>query len=227
MGYIEPCCCERQLPQLLRESKGMAFFQTSGDVTVDKMMRAVGCMVGQPCEMWLVAHEVSVEILRMIRYWLQRRWLNGVRIMTQVDCGEMVDAEFCAVEGSQEVVTYAHDEMMRGGMLAFDDGKTAVVIQGEMLMSTDFGQVFYAACFGSTEGGLVRGAMDVVKARMRTKVRERAAVIQQHTEQGAKKEEKSEQGEKTGQEGTAGQEQPAAEKKRRTRRKDEKKESAQ
>ena len=226
MSYIEPCCAERQLPQLLRESKGMAFFQTSGDVTVDKMMRAVGCMVGQPCEMWFVAHEVSVEILRMIRYWLQRGWLNGVRIMTQVDCGEMVDAELCAADGLQETVTYAHDEMMRGGMLAFDDGKTAVVIQGEILMSTDFGQAFYAACFGRTEGGLVRGAMDVVKARMRAKVRERAAARPQHTGQGAEKEETAEKEGTAGQEGTAEQA-TASEKKKRTKRKEGKKESAQ
>ena len=215
MGYIEPCCCERQLPRLLKE-QGMAFFQTSGDVTVRHLMKSVGCMVKNGCTMWLMAASVDVELLRVIRHWQERGWVAQVRLMTRENCeaavtGELAvgaagaavipqqtgqeaaseaagepqqtgqEAESEAVgepqqtgqeAASEAAVMYGRDERLTGGLLAFDDGKEAVVIQGEMLLGTVPGMKGYAGCFGAVGSDAVKGAMGAVKALMkaRTKV---------------------------------------------------------
>lgn len=184
MAYIEPCCCERQLPRLLKE-QGMAFFQTSGDVTVRHLMKSVGCMVKNGCTMWLMAASVDVELLRVIRHWQERGWVAQVRLMTREDCeaavaGEMaVGAAGAAVipqhtgqeAASEAAVMYGRDERLTGGLLAFDDGKEAVVIQGEMLLGTVPGMKGYAGCFGTVGSDAVKGAMDAVKALMKARAK--------------------------------------------------------
>ena len=196
MGYIEPCCCERQLPRLLKE-QGMAFFQTSGDVTVRHLMKSVGCMVKNGCTMWLMAASVDVELLRVIRHWQERGWVAQVRLMTREDCEAVVAGELAvgaaiisqhtgqeaASEAvgepqrtgqeatSEAAVMYGKDERLTGGLLAFDDGKEAVVIQGEMLLGTVPGMKGYAGCFGAVGSDAVKGAMDAVKALMKARAK--------------------------------------------------------
>lgn len=210
MAYIEPCCCERQLPRLLKE-QGMAFFQTSGDVTVRHLMKSVGCMVKNGCTMWLMAASVDVELLRVLRHWQERGWVAQVRIMTRDDCEAAVAGELAvpagkpqgAVEGgavgaaitsqhtkqkaaskaavslqqtgqgaaSEATVMYGRDERLTGGLLAFDDGKEAVVIQGEMLLGTVPGMKGYAGCFGAVGSDAVKGAMDAVRALMKARTK--------------------------------------------------------
>lgn len=192
MAYIEPCCCERQLPRLLKE-QGMAFFQTSGDVTVKHLMKSVGCMVKNGCTMWLMAASVDVELLRVIRHWQERGWVARVRLMTREDCAAAVAGELAIPAGkpqgavedgaavipqqtgqeaaSEAAVMYGRDERLTGGLLAFDDGKEAVVIQGEMLLGTVPGMKGYAGCFGAVGSDAVKGAMDAVKALMKARTK--------------------------------------------------------
>jgi hypothetical protein len=178
----------------------MAFFQTSGDVTVKHLMKSVGCMVKNGCTMWLMAASVDVELLRVIRHWQERGWVAQVRLMTREDCeaavaGELaVGAVGAAVipqqtgqgaaseaagepqqtgqeAASEAAVMYGRDERLTGGLLAFDDGKEAVVIQGEMLLGTVPGMKGYAGCFGAVGSDAVKGAMDAVKALMKARTK--------------------------------------------------------
>jgi hypothetical protein len=66
---------------------------------------------------------------------------------------------------------YGRDERLTGGLLAFDDGKEAVVIQGEMLLGTVSGMKGYAGCFGAVGSDAVKGAMDAVKALMKARTK--------------------------------------------------------
>lgn len=180
MAYIEPCCCERQLPRLLKE-QGMAFFQTSGDVTVRHLMKSVGCMVKNGCTMWLMAASVDVELLRVIRHWQERGWVAQVRLMTREDCEAAVAGELAIPAGKPQgtvedgaagaAVMYGRDERLTGGLLAFDDGKEAVVIQGEMLLGTVPGMKGYAGCFGAVGSDAAKGAMDAVRALMKARAK--------------------------------------------------------
>lgn len=188
MAYVEPCCCDRQLPRLLRE-QGMAFFQTSGDVTVKHLMKSVGCMVENGCTMWLMIPSVDVALMRLIRHWFDRGWIARLKILTREDCGDVVAAETGRSAGETAGTTTAsvecgYDDKLTGGLLAFDDGKRAVVIQGDMLTEVAPGMKLYAGCFGKSDGEKVKGMMDAVRALMKA----RSAAEPQLAEKEVKKE---------------------------------------
>lgn len=171
MAYIEPCCCERQLPRLLRE--GRVFFQTSGDVTVSHLMKSVGCMVDNGSDMWLMIPSVNVKLLRVIAHWFAREWIVRLHLLTQDDCSEMVKTELC---GSMPAVEYACDSMVRGGVLAFVGKHDLVALQGPMLLVKDFSLQMYAGVYGSramldVADGKVRSMMEPFIAMMNVKKR--------------------------------------------------------
>lgn len=183
MAYIEPCCCDRQLPVLLRERR-TAFFQTNGDVTVQKMMNAVGCMAGQPSELWLMLPAVDFPLLRTLRQWFQRGWISSLHLLTQENQEKMVMGELgeaTAGENASEengaAVDYAHDPLVLDGLLVFIGTEHVVAIQGAMLTKVDFSLSLYAAAFGlrqkyfDASDGKVRMMLEPVISKMRIKQR--------------------------------------------------------
>ena len=181
MAYLEPCCCERQLPHLLREQK-TAFFQTSGDVTVKHLMKSVGCMVENGSTMWLMLPSADVGLMRMIRHWFDRGWTQKLWLLTREDCRDVVRSEMTAViqqHTGQDAMMLGSDEGMSGGLLAFSDGKKTVVIQGEMLQEVVPGMKMYSGCFGAVDAENVKGAMDAVMANMRSRCKAVAADVKQ------------------------------------------------
>jgi len=181
MSYVEPCCCERQLPHLLREQRS-AFFQTSGDVTVKHLMKSVGCMVNNGCTMWLMIPSVDVGLMRMFRHWFDREWVQKLWLLTREDCSDVVRAEMAAVieqHAGQDVLMLGSDEGMSGGLLAFSDGKKTVAIQGEMLLGVVPGMKMYSGCFGAVTAENVKGVMDAVVANMRARCKAVAPVAKQ------------------------------------------------
>ena len=197
MAYIEPCCCDRQLPVLLRERR-TAFFQTNGDVTVQRFMNAVGCMAGQPSELWLMLPAVDFPLLRTLRQWFQRGWISSLHLLTQENQEEMVMGELgeatagenaseengAAVANSQfstlnSQLDYAHDPLVLDGLLAFIGTEHVVAIQGAMLTQVDFSLSLYAAAFGPRQkyfdapDGKVRMMLEPVISKMKIKARKK------------------------------------------------------
>lgn len=204
MAYIEPCCCDRQLPRLLRE-QGMAFFQTSGDVTVKHLMKSVGCMVENGSTMWLMIPSVDVALMRLIRHWFDRGWIARLKILTREDCGDVVTAETERPAGETAGTTtasveYGQDDKLTGGLLAFDDGAKTIVIQGDMLTDITPGMKLYAGCFGKSDGEKVKGMMDAVRAMMKARAAAEPQPAMKETEteqQPAEKEVKTERRKRT------------------------------
>jgi len=187
MAYIEPCCCDRQLPVLLRERR-TAFFQTNGDVTVQKFMGAVGCMAGQPSELWLMLPQVDLALLRTLRQWFQRGWISSLHLLTQENqeadvMAELGEAAQCAAVAQQPTeqaaVDYAHDPLVLDGLLAFIGTEHVVAIQGAMLTQVDFSLSLYAASFGPRQkyfdasDGKVRMMLEPVISKMKIKARKK------------------------------------------------------
>lgn len=183
MAYIEPCCCDRQLPVLLRERR-TAFFQTNGDVTVQKFMGAVGCMAGQPSELWLMLPAVDFALLRTLRQWFQRGWISSLHLLTQENQETEVMAELgeaalanTPAECTAGAVDYAHDPLVIDGLLAFIGPEHVVAIQGAMLTKVDFSLSLYAASFGPRQkyfdapDGKVRMMLEPVISKMKIKAR--------------------------------------------------------
>ena len=185
MAYIEPCCAERQLPALIRESRGLCFFQTAGDVTIEKLFQATASLVSNdPKAMLLVVPEADLQLLRFLAYAFRRSWLRALLLLTQTAQRELVETE---LQPYLPAVHYAADPMVLDGLcvvvneelrmkneeLAGAQGgnsqlNKALILQGPVLSHTDPSVCQYVACL-TTSNDTVRQATDAAVAKLRLK----------------------------------------------------------
>jgi hypothetical protein len=158
---IEPCCCERQLPQLLKEANGMTMMFTNGDVTLDHFFRSVSSLAGTRHKMMLVMAEPDVQVMRWLRYWLQRGWTTGVQLTTKTDCKELVQTE---LEGLTERISLAIDDTLQSELVSFEGDGGTVVVAGRMLSEMAAGLTTYA-CYSGKGRGIVAQLLEAVEAR--------------------------------------------------------------
>ena len=163
MAYVEPCCCEKQLPKLLRQKN--IFFQTNGDVTVEHLMKSIGCMVENGSSMWLVATDVDVKLLRVIRHWFSRGWITELHLMTNLPRYILVEEELRGCAN----VEYASDSMIADGFLAFYGEEDAVAVQGAMLLEKAFATRMYAGWFGQRDSEKIKSLFEPFFSKMNVK----------------------------------------------------------
>ena len=163
MAYVEPCCCETQLPKLLRENN--IFFHTSGDVTIHHFMKSIGCMAGNGSAMWLVAPDVDVKLLRKIRHWFARGWIVGLHLITNLPQYILVEEE---LKGCPNV-EYVSDSMIVDGFLSFVGEQDAVAVQGAMLLEKAFATRIYAGWYGRRDSEKIKGLMQPFMSKMNIK----------------------------------------------------------
>ena len=168
MAMIEPCCSERQLPMLLKQTGNgqVAVFTTNGDVLVTHLFRSVAHLAGPRQRMTLVTQrELTVDVLRKMKYWMQRGWEDGIRLLTQEDQTEAVRTE---TAGFEERVTVAVDTMVKSDLLAFEGNQGVVVIQGDMLCEVDAGLRSYSIVYAKTaDNETVRSLMSPIESRLK------------------------------------------------------------
>ena len=184
---IEPCCAERQLPQLLREMKGHAvMLQTSGDVTVTAMTKAVSGMTGRGHRMTLWVPEVTKETLVFVAKGIRLGTMRGVRLLTRDDQGELVREVLADVIGmvSQEhgavEVVYGVDETLTDDVLMFDGPQGVVVLHGTMVQKVEPGLHLYGGIF-ATDADIVTAVIgDAIESR--TRLRGADVISEQRTD---------------------------------------------
>ena len=193
MAYIEPCCIDRQLPGLIKQSRaGFSFFQTSGDVTLEKLLGAVSHMasgVGGHVLM-LTVPEVDIPMLRTLAYYFRRGWTQALLLLTREAQTALIESELADYLAS---VHYAADPLIIDGQLAIMEVKAqgeadtaqaeaesvasaavpqqpakALIIQGAMLSQPDFSLSLYCAWLG-TDPDTIRAALDPAIAKLKTK----------------------------------------------------------
>ena len=186
MAYIEPCCIDRQLPGLIKQSRaGFCFFQTNGDVTLEKFLGAVSHMasgVGGHVLM-LTVPEVDIPMLRTLAYYFRRGWTQALLLLTREAQTALIESELADYLAS---VHYAADPLIIDGQLAIMEVKAqaeaesvasaavpqqpakALIIQGAMLSQPDFSLSLYAAWLG-TDTDTIRAALDPAIAKLKTK----------------------------------------------------------
>ena len=76
-NYQEPCCIERTLPQLLKKYEWMPF-QTNGDVTVEKILKAVSHLAGNNLDITICLPAIDVIILRIFAWYVPQTRLAEV-----------------------------------------------------------------------------------------------------------------------------------------------------
>lgn len=111
---IEPCCCDRQVPKLLKA--GQRFLVTNGDVTLEKWLSAVGAMLPNGFCLVMMAEAVDEKMLRTLRRYLVRGWASEVKLLTREDQRELVVKEMADVLTG---VQYATHPSATDGLLAF------------------------------------------------------------------------------------------------------------
>lgn len=159
--YIQPCCIEKELPELLRKQP-YSFFQSNGDWTATDLMKAVSCMV--PHAVCLLAMpEVDVFLLRTLKTYLAKGWYRGLVLVTAEPQAELVKSE---MGGMLPLVTYANHNQVQDGLLALTDFGKFLVVQGAMLAEKDFSLCLYTGYFG-TDGKVFASAIEAVTARVK------------------------------------------------------------
>lgn len=137
--YVEICCADRQLPAILKEDE--VFFNTSGDITIQHIMKAASCLAGQDIEMTLMADEVTDDLCYTIRHYVNSGWVKKINLFVKTDCKKSLKSNF---EGMTNIINYAVDENLNDNLIAFDGSDGAVLIVGKMLTKENAG--FYTYC---------------------------------------------------------------------------------
>jgi len=191
--FIEPCCAERQIGQLLREHRGhAALFQTNGDVTLTKWMQATMLLSGsvrpRTLTLWLPSTSVvggspSVvggspadihSLLKPVCKYLRLEWIARLRLMTTqpltaADIGRMAAMADCQIDALLPRLELASDETLTGGLLRFDGPDGTVVIQGPMPAVVTPSLMLYAGTYGGTQSHAVRAVTDATDALFRAR----------------------------------------------------------
>ena len=147
--FLEPCCIENQLPQLLRRERGHALFQTNGDVTIEKLMQAACCMAsGGFGEYWIVVREADVVLMRFLRHWMQRGWIRRLHLLTATDQRALVAGELG--DGLAALCDYGWREALSLEAFIVVGDRESMVVQGEMLLQprTEAVMTAYSASVG-------------------------------------------------------------------------------
>lgn len=63
-------------------------WQSNGDITFAHILKALACLAASPLEITLVTPNISLPILRTLKWYHQRGWLNKLTILTAPAAGE-------------------------------------------------------------------------------------------------------------------------------------------
>lgn len=177
--YIEPCCCAKQLPQLLREDK--LFFQTNGDVTMDKILSSVASMAGEHAVLVLACFEIERSFLKIVKHYFDRGWIEGfvlvtniptIRVQTDRKGDYMVTVEHVIREELSPYlaqVHYAHDDLLVDDQMAVM-GTGGVVIRGRLFSKAEFGMLMYTGIYSKdSKASVFDAALSPIVAKARLK----------------------------------------------------------
>lgn len=140
--YVQPCCINKDIPELLKENR-LAFFQSNGDWMCSDLLGAVTWMVPEGV-LVLSAPSVDVFFLRILARYLGNNWCKAVLLAT----GESHTEDVKQILGEWlHRVQYVCNERFQDGLLALANGKNYLNIQGPMLMENDFTLCQYAGCY--------------------------------------------------------------------------------
>lgn len=179
MAYIESCCIERLLPPMLKTSGGFCFFQTNGDITLQKLMDATASLVGSRHTLLLTVAELDAGIIRTLEQYLRREWTAALMLLTRTPQTSLIETE---LQPYLDRIHYACDPLIIDGQLAvLGTGSweeqseaqvpvpmTALVIQGAILGQPDFSLSLYTAWLG-TDTAVLKSAIDPAIAKLKTK----------------------------------------------------------
>lgn len=169
--YVEPCCVDNELPRLLRQSGGSAvLFQTSGDVTLEHLMKAVMLMVGdRPRVMTLAVPSVDAEVQTLLQRYLRLEWVARLRLITAESAPIAAQQLLSIGVDRGRLQLSIVDDARPLGLLMFSGPNGTVAIQGQIEPTTHKGLHLYAALFGPSGSPTLRSFTDPLDALIKAR----------------------------------------------------------
>lgn len=143
-NYIEPCCCARQLPEVL--NKGLCFFQTNGDVTLEKILSSVSYLAGEHPVLVFTAQDIELDFIKVLKHYFDRGWIDGAILVFSSAMAEQLRTEAMLKEYLGDYihqVQFATDPLVWESQLALV-GTSAVVVRGHMSMDVSYGLTLFS-----------------------------------------------------------------------------------
>jgi len=154
-SIIEPCCAERQLSQLLRESRDRAvIFQTHGDVTVKNFAKSTMLLCGdRPRTLTLAIDALSpdteAELCKMLRLgWVSQLHLMTTAPLTADEWQHILAAANLTDAEARERIHLAADPYLVYNFLRWDGPDATVALQGTLPADPRAALHLYAAIMG-------------------------------------------------------------------------------
>lgn len=169
--YIEPCCIDNQLPRLLRQSDGhAAMFQTSGDVTLEHMLKALMPMVGdRPRVLTLALPVIDDDVIALLQRYMRLEWVAHLNLITSQPQAELQpQLERIGVPMDRITVSIVTDATTLG-LLVFTGDRATAAVQGQLESSVRKGLHLYSALFAPTNTPAIRSLTDPVNALIKAR----------------------------------------------------------
>ena len=171
--YIEPCCCENQLPRLLRQAGAHAvMFQTSGDVTISHLMKSVMLLSGErPRTLTLALPTLSAELIPLLRRYMTLEWVAHLNLILNASI-EAVDLypQLERIGVPMDRITYAPvADASCMGLLMFAGDTHTVAIAGHLEPTPSQGLHLYSALLGPSGSPALRSFTDPITALIRAR----------------------------------------------------------
>lgn len=167
-NIIEPCCCERQLGQLLREAHGhAALFQTNGDVTAKLFIKDTMLLSGdRPRTLTIAASEIPQEAMRLVGRYAQLGYIATLRLMVHESAGRALHPAFldCNVE-----LALLPDDQPVPELMMWRGSSHTVVIQGTMPDVKTPALHLYAGQLGGNNSPAIHAATAAFEALFRAR----------------------------------------------------------
>lgn len=128
-NYQEPCCIERSLPILIRQY-GWLPWQSNGDITIEKILKAVSHLAGNSIAISLCIPVIDIDVLRILSWYHKRGWLTSLEIVTSEDQTELIRAEL-PKELSVNIISHASVKET-SPLLVIKGEKQTVIVQGPL-----------------------------------------------------------------------------------------------
>lgn len=171
--YIEPCCCENQLPRLLRQAGAHAvMFQTSGDVTISHLMKSVMLLSGErPRTLTLALPTLSSELIPLLRRYMSLEWVAHLNLIlnASIEPHDLYpQLERIGVAMDRITVALVADASCMG-LLMFAGDTHTVAITGHLEPTPSQGLHLYSALLGPSGSPALRSFTDPITALIRAR----------------------------------------------------------
>ena len=174
--YVEPCCCENQLPRLLRQAGAHAvMFQTSGDVTISHLMKSVMLLSGErPRTLTLALPTLSAELIPLLRRYMSLEWVAHLNLIlnASIDTLDLYPQLERIGVPMQRITVALVGDVQPMGLLMFAGDTHTVAITGHLEPTPSQGLHLYSALLGPSGSPALRSFTDPITALIKARTAE-------------------------------------------------------